>query len=110
MVAVVVAGAVLATVLTIGSSASTPDDRELRAQEEGGAAPGVPVIPPPPVQTPDDRDDTAPLSDDGGRTIVRPDEPNWPTGNLTGVGSVALDWNDVLHAEHYLVRLSTGTS
>ena len=98
----------IATALTIGFMASTPNDGERRAQGEDGAVPGVTVIPPPPVETPDAKDDTSPVPDDGRRTIVPPDEPHFPTGHLTGVGSVALDWNDVANADSYVVGLWTG--
>ena len=87
--------------LVLYAIAPGSSDSELRAQ--GGDPPRI-VISPPPEYT------VAPLppSDNGQRTIVPPESPDWPAGSITGVGSVALDWNDVPDADSYRVGLFTG--
>ena len=64
----------------------------------------------PPVETPYDADRTAPSPNDGRRTIVAPPYPDYPNGSITGVGSVALDWDDVPTALSYAVQVHTGTA
>ena len=96
-----------AAALLLYAVAPDADQRELRAQ--GGDVSRT-VIPRPPVETPDDADRTAPSPNDGRRTIVAPPYPDYPTGSITGVGSVALDWDDVPTALSYAVQVHTGTA
>ena len=97
-----------AAALLLYAVAPDADQRELRAQGGNAASTDVTVIPRPPVETPDDADKTTPWPDDGQRTIVPPESPDWPAGSITSAGSVALDWNDVPGADSYLVGLFTG--
>ena len=95
--------------LVLYSVAPAANDREVRAQGGNTIRTDVTVIPRPPVETPDDADRTAPSPNDGRRTIVAPPYPDYPNGSITGVGSVALDWDDVPTALSYAVQVHTGT-
>ena len=99
-----------AAALVVYSIAPAANDREVRAQDGNAASTDVTVIPRPPVETPDDADRTAPSPNGGQRTIVAPPYPNYPNGSITGVGSVALDWDDVPTALSYAVQVHTGTA
>ena len=99
-----------AAALVVYSIAPAANDREVRAQGGNTTRTDVTVIPRPPVETPDDADRTAPSPNDGRRTIVAPPYPDYPTGSITGVGSVALDWDDVPTALSYAVQVHTGTA
>ena len=99
-----------AAALVVYSIAPATNDREVRAQDGNAASTDVTVIPPPPVETPYDADRTAPSPNDGRRTIVAPPYPDYPNGSITGVGSVALDWDDVPTALSYAVQVHTGTA
>ena len=96
-----------AAALLLYAVAPDADQRELRAQSGDVSRT---VIPRPPVETPDDADKTAPSPNGGQRTIVAPPYPNYPNGSITGVGSVALDWDDVPTALSYAVQVHTGTA
>ena len=89
-----------AVALLLFAVAPDADRRELSAQ---GGDPPQTVIPPPPVRT----IVPPPPPTDGQRTILPPVSPDFPTGSVTGVGSVALDWNDVPGADSYMVGLWT---
>ena len=99
-----------AAAMFVYSIGPATNDREVRAQDGNAASTDVTVIPRPPVETPYDADRTAPSPNDGRRTIVAPPYPDYPTGSVTGVGSVALDWDDVPTALSYAVQVHTGTA